>query len=122
MDLHPLNPYSMIDYGLMSQAIFNILHNAFIYTPEGTTITIASEITDKIIKISISDNGNGLSKDSINRLFEKFYRPPGTKAGGTGLGLSIAKGFIEAHGGSVSVRSNEPSGLIFDILLPLYDK
>lgn len=119
MNLKADNPYSMIDYGFMSQAIFNILHNAFIYTPEGTTITIASEIADKNIKISISDNGKGLSKESINRLFEKFYRPPGTKAGGTGLGLSIAKGFIEAHGGSVSVRSNEPSGLIFDIILKL---
>ncbi len=121
MDLKAINPTSMIDYGFISQALFNILHNAFIYTQEGTTITIKSEILDKNIKISISDNGEGLDKESINRLFEKFYRPPGTKAGGTGLGLSIAKGFIEANGGTVSVRSNEPNGLIFDIVLPLYE-
>ncbi len=121
LNLKANNPNSMIDYGFVSQAIFNILHNAFIYTADGTTITIFTEIFAKKIKIIISDNGQGLSMESINRLFEKFYRPPGTKAGGTGLGLSIAKGFIEANGGSISVRQNEPSGLVFDIILPLYE-
>ena len=119
LDLKAINPLSLIDYGFISQAFFNILHNAFIYTPEGTTIKISSEISGGKIKISVADNGDGLSKESIDRLFEKFYRPPGTKAGGTGLGLSIAKGFIEAHNGSLSVRSNYPVGLIFDIELKL---
>ena len=121
MDLKANNPTSMIDYGFISQAFFNILHNSFIYTPEGSTITISSELVGKNIRITFADNGKGLSEESLKRLFEKFYRPPGTKAGGTGLGLSIAKGFIEAHSGSISVTNNTPSGLIFDIMLPLYE-
>ena len=122
LNLEGGNPELMVDYGFITQAIFNILHNAFIYTPDGTTITISSEIIDKNIKISISDTGVSINKENINRLFEKFYRYPGTKAGGTGLGLSIAKGFIEAHGGSITVRGNEPNGLIFDIILPMYEQ
>lgn len=119
LKLNATNPSIKIDYGFISQSIFNILHNAFTYTPDGTTVTITSEINDNNIKISIADNGDGLSQESMDRLFEKFFRPPGTKAGGTGLGLSIAKGFIEAHNGSISVRGNEPNGLIFDVVLPL---
>ncbi len=121
-ELKAENNCSMIDYGFINQALFNILNNAFTYTPEGTTITIATENVDKVIKVSIIDSGAGLNQDAISRLFEKFYRPPGTKTGGTGLGLSIAKGFIEAHGGRLSVRSNEPNGLIFDIILPVYEQ
>lgn len=119
LDLKAIKPNIMIDYGFISQSIFNILHNAFTYTPEGSTIEITSKSNEGNIIISIADSGAGLSKESIGRLFEKFYRPPGTKSGGTGLGLSISKGFIEAHNGTLNVRSNEPSGLIFDIVLPI---
>lgn len=122
LDLKVKNPFSMIDYGFISQALFNILHNSFTYTPEGTTIVISTEKIGSDIKISITDNGEGLSNESMARLFEKFYRPPGTKAGGTGLGLSIAKGFIEAHNGTITVKSNNPNGLVFDIILPLNEQ
>jgi two-component system, OmpR family, sensor histidine kinase KdpD len=115
--LNATNPLILIDYGFISQAIFNILHNAFLYTHEGTNVIISSESNENDIIISIADTGMGLSDESMDRLFDKFYRPPGTKAGGTGLGLSIAKGFIEAHNGTLNVRKNEPNGLIFDIIL-----
>lgn len=107
-----------VDYGIFSQALFNILHNSLVYTPEGSTIKIKTQENEDSTTIQIIDDGPGLSQEVIDRLFEKFYRPPGTKTGGTGLGLSIAKGFIEAHGGSIGVENNLPSGLIFDITLP----
>ncbi len=110
------------DYGLMTQALFNIILNELTYTPEGSSISITTENAPGKLMISIRDNGHGLNSNELPRLFEKFYRPLGSKRGGCGLGLSIAKGFIEAHKGQISVRSNIPSGLIFEILLPLYEQ
>ena len=72
--------------------------------------------------LTISDNGSGFSKDSLNKLFTKFYRIPGTKTGGTGLGLSIAKGFIEAHGGTIQASNKTSGGAVFTIILPLKEK
>lgn len=118
-DLTAQNPNIMIDYGFISQSIFNILHNALTYTSEGTIINIKTKSDEKNIFITIEDNGKGISEDKIKKLFDKFYRLPGTKAGGIGLGLSIAKGFIESHSGTIEVRKNEPNGLIFDIILPV---
>jgi two-component system sensor histidine kinase KdpD len=123
LDLSPDIEISIIDYGFVTQAFFNILHNSFTYPPAGSTINIKTRNVKKMINILIADNGSGLNDESLKRLFEKFYRPPGTKAGGPGLGLSIAKGFIEAHNGKIEVRQNSPNGLIFDILIPVvYEK
>ena len=113
------NPILFVDYGLICQAFFNIIHNALKYTSQDTIINIKTKLMDNQILISISDNGLGLKTEEIANLFTKFYRPPSSKSGGTGLGLSIAKGFIEAHQGTIKAKSNNPSGLIFDILLPI---
>ena len=69
--------------------------------------------------IVLSDNGPGFPKDALPRLFEKFYRVPGTKTGGTGLGLSIARGFVEAHKGTMSVENGPEGGARFTIRLPM---
>jgi len=119
LNLSSPNAIVNVDYGFISQAIFNILHNSFSYTPDDSIITVTTTEIDNKLQISIADNGNGLIDEDLKKLFQKFYRPKGTKAGGIGLGLSIAKGFIEAHGGRISVRHNEPSGLVFDIILSL---
>ncbi len=111
----------LADYTLIAQAFFNILHNEFTYTPDGTNIKITTYNKNNELCVSISDNGSGLSDENLEHLFEKFYRVKGTKAGGTGLGLSISKGFIEAHKGNIIVKKNIPNGLIFNIILPLYE-
>jgi two-component system sensor histidine kinase KdpD len=67
----------------------------------------------------VSDNGPGFPKAALPRVFEKFYRVPGTKPGGTGLGLSIVRGFVEAHRGTISVENKEEGGTRFTIRLPL---
>ena len=107
-----------VDYGLIEQALVNILHNSIQYTPEQSEIKIKVARTNNFCAIRIIDHGPGFTKESQERIFEKFYRVPGTKAGGTGLGLSIAKGFIEAHGGNITVQNNEFGGAEFIILLP----
>lgn len=107
------------DYPLLEQALINIIHNSIEYTsPNNITEIIAERKKDHII-ITISDNGAGFPEGELKNIFKKFYRIPGTKAGGTGLGLSIAKGFIEAHGGSIIAKNNESGGAKFIISLPI---
>ncbi|MCX6152794.1 MAG: ATP-binding protein [Candidatus Kapabacteria bacterium] len=122
LDLDKTNPQMIIDFGFIRQALFNILFNTCLYTPENTIIKIQTKLKDKNIQISIEDNGKGLPEEVMEKLFKKFYRVPSSQAGGTGLGLSIAKGFIEAHGGTISARNILPSGLNFEIKLPVYEK
>ncbi|MEI6091181.1 MAG: sensor histidine kinase KdpD [bacterium] len=121
LDLDRSNPLIKIDFGFIRQALFNILFNTCLYTPETSTIIISTEMLPDKYKIKIQDNGFGVPDEELPKLFGKFYRVPNSKTGGTGLGLSIAKGFVEAHKGKIYAAKKEPSGLIFVIELP-YEK
>ncbi len=111
-------PIFKFDFGLLEQAMINIIHNSLEYTPANSEIRIEAKfVNDKCI-ITIADNGKGFPDESLPKLFEKFYRIPGTKAGGTGLGLSIAKGFIEAHRGNINASNLPGGGAVFTISLP----
>jgi len=112
-------PLFRYDRGLIEQAIHNILHNAIHYTPISAEIKINVFEENNNNVIQISDNGNGIPESELGNLFNKFYRLPKTKAGGSGLGLSIAKGFVEAHKGTIKVNNNEKGGAIFSIYLPV---
>lgn len=105
------------DYPLLEQAIINILHNSIEYTSPECRIDVTAKRKPDLIIITISDNGKGFPENEIKNLFTKFYRIPGTKAGGTGLGLSIAKGFIEAHGGTIKAQNRPGGGAEFIISL-----
>lgn len=121
IDVPPDLPPVKLDHGLIEQALKNLLINASLYTPNGTPITMRARIDEQHCVIEVSDAGPGLPKDAVAHLFEKFYRVPGTATGGTGLGLSIAKGFIEAHKGTISVRNGDAGGAVFTIKLPLHE-
>lgn len=122
LDIPANLPLVKLDFGLIEQAITNLLHNASLYTPTGSTIQVTGGVQDSQCMIMISDNGPGFPKDALPRAFEKFYRVPGTKTGGTGLGLSIARGFVEAHGGNIRVENREEGGARFTIILPMPDR
>jgi len=107
------------DYALLEQALVNIIHNSIIYTPPGTEIKIEVISQNQNCIITISDNGDGFSKEELPHLFKKFFRIRGSKTGGTGLGLSIAKGFVEAHGGMLTAGNRKTGGAEFNILLPI---
>lgn len=111
-------PLFKMDRGLIEQALYNILHNALIHTPKNSVINIAIEEEDEYCLFVISDNGPGFPEKEINHVFDKFYRLSDSIAGGTGLGLSIAKGFIEAHNGTIHLENLKDGGARFSIVVP----
>jgi two-component system sensor histidine kinase KdpD len=90
-----------------------------VHTPHGTSIEVSTRVDNGQFIITVADNGPGISKADINKIFDKFYRAEGTSTGGTGLGLPIAKGFVEAHKGNLSVRNRVSGGTEFKIEIPI---
>jgi two-component system sensor histidine kinase KdpD len=111
-------PLVNVDAVLIEQAIANIVLNAAQYTPENKRIILSARHEAGSIILSVEDEGPGVPQESVGRIFDKFYRLPGTVSGGTGLGLSIVKGFIEAHDGAVDARNRDGGGMQFVIRLP----
>ena len=113
-----------IDPDKLTQVIDNIISNALKYSPEGGKVTFrVNEHDDKII-VGVTDQGVGIPKGSIDKIFGRFYRVDKArtrKLGGTGLGLAIAKEMVEAHDGHIWVRSIEGKGTTFFFSLP-YEK
>ncbi|MBL0176052.1 MAG: sensor histidine kinase KdpD [Ignavibacteria bacterium] len=112
-------PLLMVDFGLIEQALVNLLRNAAMYTPAGAAITARAWVEQTSCVVAIEDEGPGIPPDAMERLFDKFYRVPGSVTGGIGLGLSIAQGFAEAHRGSLSVENIPSGGARFLLRLPL---
>lgn len=112
-------PLVKIDGVLVEQILQNIISNAILYTPPGSSINIEVSTTKSSLKIEIADNGKGIPADKIENIFDKFYRLPNTATGGTGLGLSIAKGFAQAHDGSLEVENIPAGGAKFILQIPV---
>lgn len=113
-------PIVKLDFGLMEQALYNILQNICFHTPEKTEAYIKARFNDGMLDIVIADNGPGFKEEDLIRAFDKFYRSPGARSGGLGLGLSIAKGFVQAQGGDISVGNQKSGGAVFTIQIPVY--
>ncbi|MCX6122410.1 MAG: sensor histidine kinase KdpD [Ignavibacteriales bacterium] len=112
-------PLVKLDFGLMEQALTNLIYNAAVHTPTGTQIEIDARVEENQCNIIVSDSGPGIPPSDMKKVFDKFYRAEGTTTGGTGLGLPIAKGFIEAHRGTLSVRNRTSGGAEFTITIPI---
>jgi two-component system sensor histidine kinase KdpD len=113
-------PFVSVDFGLIVQALINILDNAIKYSAAGSNIEIKGYRVDKAIKIEIADRGIGIPPQDLDNVFDKFYRVRRPeKVTGTGLGLSIAKGIIEAHGGQIAAENRPEGGTIIQLSLPL---
>lgn len=112
-------PLFKLDFGWMEQVLVNLIHNACLYTPEGSQILIRADCPDENLVIIVEDNGKGIPAEESKRIFDKFYRAPGSRPGGTGLGLSIVKGFVEAHGGHIALERPSQGGARFIIRLPV---
>ncbi|MCH7519109.1 MAG: HAMP domain-containing protein [Candidatus Dadabacteria bacterium] len=107
---------------LLEQMFINLIDNALKYTPDHGKIGIEISSRDKELIVEIYDTGIGIPKESLPRIFERFYRVDKTrsrKMGGTGLGLSIVKHIVIIHGGKIEVQSEEEKGSRFIITLPI---
>ena len=111
-----------IDPKWFQRIIENLLENAIKYNPPETTVTVATgKLDDHLLMITMEDNGVGMDNETLNRLFERYYRGTNTSSSnnGTGLGMAITKKLIELHGGSINVKSEPGKGTYIRILLPL---
>jgi len=104
----------------LEHVLVNLLDNAVKYTPEGSRATVEASVADDAVVVAVSDNGPGIERHHLARIFERFYRvDPGRSrdSGGTGLGLAIVKHLVQAQGGEISVESGA-AGTRFRIRLP----
>jgi len=114
--------YVNVDFYMITQALKNIIHNAFVHGPEGRDIHVHVRIMDQKIRISVLDEGEGIPKETLTKIFDKFYRGAKTKKGGLGLGLSIARRFVQLNDGDVEAENLSPQGFMVTITLPMGEK
>ena len=115
-------PSLWLDKGKMMNVFLNLVNNAIKYSSDEGTIRIEGYVKDENVYIEVIDRGVGMSQEMLSHLFEKFFRGDSNKTRGikgTGLGLVIAKGIVEAHGGSITVKSQLGEGSTFSVILPL---
>ena len=111
-------PMCMVDGGRVRQVVWNLVLNAAQATPEFGRIEVGVAMADGALVISVADQGIGISKERLDRIFDPFYT---TRTGGTGLGLANVERIVRAHGGEVSVSSTEGEGTRFVLRFPLQD-
>ena len=110
-----------IDTDKLTQVIDNIISNALKYSPDGGNVRFGVIVQEGFLKVMISDDGMGIPKENVERIFDRFYRVDRARArsmGGTGLGLAIAREMIEAHGGLIWAESEEGHGTTIFFTLP----
>ncbi len=114
--------YIMSDRDKLEQVVINIISNAVKYTPEHGKIEVSSEVLSKAAFIKVRDNGIGIPKENLSRIFERFYRVDKARSretGGTGLGLAIAKQIMNQLGGNITINSTPGEGTEVIISVPL---
>ena len=112
----------------LTQVFHNLVENAISYTREGTDVRVTVRGEPRLpdsnrpgVSVAVADNGEGIAREHLPRLTERFYRVDKARsrqAGGTGLGLAIVKHIVNRHRGRLSIESNIGSGSTFTVLLP----
>jgi two-component system phosphate regulon sensor histidine kinase PhoR len=122
VDLPSDMPPIRADETRLQEVLYNLLENAVKYSRENGEIRLQAERCGREIVISVRDNGIGISRDDLPRIFERFYRADKARSrefGGTGLGLSIVKHIAQLHGGRVEAESEAGKGTTIRVLLPI---
>ena len=116
------NLYVLGDRMMLEQMITNLVDNAIKYTQEKGHVMVSVHRADTQVQLVVQDNGIGIAQEDITKIFDRFYRVDKARSrhtGGTGLGLSIVKGIVQAHGGSIQVKSQLGEGTSMEVLLPM---
>ncbi len=120
LDIAKLTAYA--DPDSLGMVVTNLTNNAIVHTPEGTAITVsARQARDDFVEIAISDNGEGISEEHLDNLFDRFYQAKRRESAsykGTGVGLAVCKALVEAMGGNISVESQCGKGTTFRFTVP----
>ncbi|WP_301108844.1 cell wall metabolism sensor histidine kinase WalK [Sporosarcina sp.] len=120
-NLYSSSLFVEIDTDKLTQVLDNIISNALKYSPDGGEVRFGVTVSGDYIKVMISDDGMGIPKSNVNRIFDRFYRADRARSralGGTGLGLAIAKEMITAHKGDIWAQSEEGKGTTIFFTLP----
>jgi two-component system sensor histidine kinase VicK len=118
------SPCLMADRDRIQQVLLNLVSNGIKYNQENGRLAIIGRREQDRVYLAVADTGKGIASEAVERLFERFYRVPGSegKAEGSGLGLAITKKIVEQHNGRISVDSILDKGTTFTIELPLTNK
>ena len=119
--IKPNLPKTMLDVGQIQQVFINILLNAIEAMPQGGTLTVSSEIEDKVAAIRFTDTGIGIPQENLPKILDPFFTTK-KQGKGTGLGLSVSYGIIERHRGKLEVKSKVGKGTTFTVKLPIKEK
>ncbi|HQG46058.1 MAG TPA: HAMP domain-containing sensor histidine kinase, partial [bacterium] len=124
VEVHPPDEPAEIlaDSGMMEQVFLNLLSNAIKYSPENTRITLLLRQNEKEVITEVHDQGYGIPRNALGKIFDKFFRVTEHEAvranTGTGLGLALVKQIVELHGGRITVESEIGKGSVFTVYLP----
>jgi two-component system sensor histidine kinase KdpD len=109
-----------VDFVMITEVLSNLIENAAKYSPVGGAISISARLQGPMMEFSVRDEGVGVAPDEQARIFDKFYRVESKyRPTGSGMGLAISRGFVEAHGGRIWVRSNPERGSTFSFTVPI---
>ena len=116
-------PDVAVDSDRLGEVLANLLDNALRHTPSGGHVRIDGRVVDDRVELAVADTGEGIARELLQRIFERFYRADAARArssGGSGIGLAIARALIEAHGGTITAESRgRGTGATFRIRLPI---
>ncbi len=108
-----------LDAEKMERVVFNLLSNAFKYTPANGTITFHADLSDGHLNFFVRDTGDGIALADQARIFDRFFMVDRVHSSGSGIGLSVAKAFVDLHGGTISLESAPGQGTTFTVSLPV---
>ncbi|MCM1336865.1 MAG: substrate-binding domain-containing protein [Candidatus Amulumruptor caecigallinarius] len=117
MDVTPEQSVA-IDVEKVERVFFNLMSNAIKYTPDNGTIRVTCRMRPGALIIMVEDNGKGMTRDEMARIFDRFYQVDRVSPNGSGIGLAVAKAFVELHGGTIDVGSETGVGTRFTVTIP----
>jgi len=110
---------AFFDKDKLEKIVANLLANAFKYTPEQGTVSVNVSMEENRLRLSVEDNGPGIAKKELDKVFDRFYQVEGTGDKGTGIGLALVKELVDLYRGQISVSSEPGKGSRFRISLPI---
>jgi signal transduction histidine kinase len=118
----PQSPLVHCDPQRITQVFYNLLGNAVKFSPSDSTIAVNMSVSDPLLTVEIHDQGPGIPKENLEKIFQKYWKVKANSKNGAGLGLYIARKIVESHGGKLRADSVEGQGSLFTMTLPLASK